>query len=713
MGASKPGADLHRYQVKHDQILLDTKPGIPPETPIELPPRWESYLRLFPYRLHVPQIYGWVPDSQARSLSPIFLLEDAPIYPCGAKLAGHSNLEGSLMPELTSLWQQSTPLRQLNWLWQIAHLWQPLTLEKVASTLLEPSLLRVDGSCLRLLELKFDPQISPSLSDLGHLWLRWKEQISTSSVADFLDHLCAQMIQEQIKNSEQLIDLLDQGLANYSQTQTRQVQIATSTDQGPSRQSNEDACYPPSGSHSTISLDASQSTKPLVIVCDGIGGHEGGEVASDLAIATLQNQTEKLFSQSGHLDAATLTDGLVRATFVANDAISDRNDVEQRHERQRMGTTLVMALGYTHELYITHVGDSRAYRITRTGCYQITVDDDVASREVRLGYALYRDALQQSASGSLVQALGMGSSSFLHPTVQRFILEEDCVFLLCSDGLSDHDRVDEIWETEIAPILNGNVDLAAASQRLVEIANTRNGHDNVTIGLVYCQVSTNQQEPVAQHWQPPSEAIVSSIATQDEVAEPAKTQLIQPRRSPFRWLAPLVTLTFLFGLGGLLLYLLVPELRARINSTTPIATVEPSPSPSASSLPTPDSPLPTESTVSNPLLEVGALVKLDQVRQNLKLLSLSGVPVGSSADSVVGEVPSGSVLQVVGKQTTADRRSWLRLKVCSVPTGAKAASKLIQAGASGWLEESTIAPFIAQNFSVNPDQLSQCTNPTP
>ncbi len=93
-----------------------------------------------------------------------------------------------------------------------------------------------------------------------------------------------------------------------------------------------------------------------------------------------------------------------------------------------MGTTLVMALAHIHELYVAHVGDSRAYWITRTGCYQVTLDDDVACREVRLGYSLYRDALEQVAAGALIQALGITSSNTLHPTVQRFPVDEDCVF---------------------------------------------------------------------------------------------------------------------------------------------------------------------------------------------------------------------------------------------------------------------------------------------
>lgn len=732
--AYQPGDLLgDRYLLKDAQILLDTQPGAPPETPIELPPRWESYSKLFSYRLHVPQIYGWIRSDKAQ---PIFLLEEAPIYPSGARSAQNSDLTGGLMPELSYRWQQSSPFRQLNWLWQIAQLWQPLSAEKTASTLLNPALLRVDGASVRLLELQFDRQ-PPDLSQLGQLWLQWKEQIPTSVIADFLTQLCDQLIQGQIQNAEQLIDLLDQGLITYGQAQTRQVQIATSTDQGPSRQSNEDACYPPGGSFLTLAVN---QPKLLAIVCDGIGGHEGGEVASNLAIATLQEQIEALLATNRTVNSAILIDGLERATAAANDLISERNDAEQRHERQRMGTTLVMGLVNAHELYVTHVGDSRAYRITRTGCYQVTLDDDVASREVRLGYALYRDAVNQPAAGSLVQALGMGSSSFLHPSVQRFVLDEDCVFLLCSDGLSDHDRVEEIWETEIAPILQGNVDLATASRRLVEVANTLNGHDNVTVALVYCQVSADQSaQPLQVDWQRSTQ---SSLSEATRLAAPAtiandslKTQLVQPRRSAFGWLPPLLILVTLLGLGSLLLYLLVPELRARFNP----ATIESPPTPSAN-LPAPTSAAPIPSSSSfNASLEVGSLVKLvpqsEAVKglatpspeerssqsgqtEGLAFVTLLSLPGSPATETIVGRVPTGSILQVVGRQIMADQRSWLRLKVCSIagdtakaPTPkASPTPKLTQAGDAGWLEEKVITPFVAKNFSVKPDQLGQCAN---
>jgi len=101
-----------------------------------------------------------------------------------------------------------------------------------------------------------------------------------------------------------------------------------------------------------------------------------------------------------------------------------------------------------------------------------------------MGYALYREALQYPSAGALVQALGMGASARLRPTINRAILDEDCVFLLCSDGLSDRDRVEQYWESEILPILAGKTTVATAGKRLVEIANTRNGHAGDEVSII-------------------------------------------------------------------------------------------------------------------------------------------------------------------------------------------------------------------------------------
>jgi len=76
----------------------------------------------------------------------------------------------------------------------------------------------------------------------------------------------------------------------------------------------------------------------------------------------------------------------------------------------------------------------------------------------------------------------------LQPRIRQFVIDEECIFLLCSDGLSDNNRVEQSWEIEILPVLEGQIDFAVVCQRLIDLANRKNGHDNVTVSLVYCQV---------------------------------------------------------------------------------------------------------------------------------------------------------------------------------------------------------------------------------
>ncbi|MCL6436952.1 MAG: protein phosphatase 2C domain-containing protein, partial [Leptolyngbyaceae cyanobacterium HOT.MB2.61] len=581
----QPGGFLgSRYLIKQEQIVLDTQPGILPELPEDISPVVEIYLKLSNWQSHVPQVFGLVKTNQKRSPGEILLLENAPIYPEGLGTGSVAPLEGTLMPALTDLWPESSGMRQLNWLWQIAQLWQPLSIQGATATLLRPELLRVEGSLLRLLELQTDSRSESSLVYLGQLWQQW-QPTTQMEIADFFAQLCQQLLQGQIWSAEQLVAVLDRALRVCGQAQSRQIQIATWTDQGPSRLRNEDACYPPSGTVLTISTgedsrrlpEISGKSLPLVIVCDGIGGHEGGEVASNLAIATIQQKLQRL--SQAPLEPTTLATHLEQATLAANDVISQRNDNEQRQERQRMGTTLVMALVQDHELYLTHVGDSRAYRISRTGCHQVTLDDDLASREARLGYALYRDALQQPGSGSLIQALGMNASSLLHPTVQHFILDEDCLFLLCSDGLSDNDRVKQHWQTELLPILEGAVDVAMASQRLVAIANQENGHDNVTVGLVYCRMNPMSQsllaplDPALAIPPPTSRDLASAASGRDSSYSPPtlRTRAIHRRSNllPF-----LLSLVGILAAAGLAAFWAFPGLRSRFS---PPVAVSPSP----------------------------------------------------------------------------------------------------------------------------------------
>ncbi len=487
-----------RYLIIRQFILFDTRPGLVPLVPeMENLHKIKAYLRLFPYRLHVPQVYGVMPLGE--SSRQVLLLEKPSL-----QINNELVTEAQLYKSIDSAWGEATSMRQLNWLWQIANLWQPLASEGVVSSLLDPLLIRPEGSIVKLLELHADSDKTPTLVDLGEFWQANLLPKTKNAIAEFLTQICDALISREIHSGEQLVAVLDQGLIELGRAENRsggifntEVKIVTRTDTGPSRQRNEDSCYPPSGSK----ISKPPQPTALAIVCDGIGGHEGGNVASNTAIEVIQQKANSLAREPrDRIDPASLIADLEQAAAAANDKISQRNDIEGRQGRQRMGTTLVMALPIAHEMYVTHVGDSRAYLITRQGCYQVTLDDDVASREVRLGYAVYRDAISQGASGSLVQALGMGSSNSLHPTAQRFVLDEDCVFLLCSDGLSDFDRVEQYWESEILPILNTDstedADIGGVVDKLTDIANTQNGHDNVTIALVHYQIKYTEPESI-------------------------------------------------------------------------------------------------------------------------------------------------------------------------------------------------------------------------
>jgi protein phosphatase len=565
-----------RYLVIHKSILLDIKPGLLPEIPeLDNLGSIKPYLKLIPHRLHIPQVYGILNLEHHQHHKKILLLERPPLITDGTVNEVH------LCNSLDTAWTEASSIRQIHWLWQLANLWQPLAMEGVTSTLLDLDCIRVEGVLIRLLELRPDIDHSPKLSQLGEFWQQLLKNAKPSITA-FLQELCDLLIKEEIKSSEQLIKVLDEGLSQLEGPQTSTIKIYTKTDPGPIRPRNEDACYPPSDTLITQPPDHNA----LAIVCDGIGGHEGGNVASNLAIETIEQQLRQLTSPADNkIDPSSLLLDLEEAVANANDKISQRNDSENRQGRQRMGTTIVMALPTAHEMYITHVGDSRAYWITRHNCYQVTLDDDVASREVRLGYALYREALQHSGSGSLVQALGMSKSNLLHPTSQRFILDEEAVFLLTSDGLSDFDRVEEYWEAEILPLLSGKTTIDNVAEKLINIANTKNGHDNVTIALVHYDVKysepdqniavdivnilTNTQAPTPNY----------TINDESEI-NTQKTQVMKKNKSVTPASVPLqlVVILGLMLLVGLLGY----WFKSQIKSSTTISL----PSPPASKLPT-------------------------------------------------------------------------------------------------------------------------------
>ena len=496
----------NRYLVKQPQIVLDTKPAQAPQAPEE-PPSWLSlYLKLLPFHLHIPQVYGYIPSPDERLNMDIWLLEygTIPLDEAGELIYPE------LLPTLGEVWSQASDLRQIHWLWQMAKLWHPLQRKAVVSSLLNPSLTRVNNQLLQLLELSKDEATAPNLKDLGAFWTGLIPT-AAANIQDFLVSLTQELESGDLDRPESLIAILDYALQHYGGGQERSYEIFTCTDTGLMREHNEDACYPPTNQAITLA----HGQNPLAIVCDGIGGQEGGEIAAQLAIETLSREINPSPTTNIEVYPDSYSLVLEQAIRVTNDLISQRNDQESRQDRQRMGTTLVMAFAQAQEMYAAHVGDSRIYWITAHSCHQVTVDDDLASREVKLGYLLYRDAIQYPNAGALVQALGMSSANNLHPTVQRLIIDQDCVFLLCSDGLSDYDRVEQYWDSEIVPLLRGEKNVTAVGESLLQLANQKNGHDNSTIALVYCRVVPAAEPVTPLVYAEVKEQIITDLNDQD------------------------------------------------------------------------------------------------------------------------------------------------------------------------------------------------------
>lgn len=111
-----------------------------------------------------------------------------------------------------------------------------------------------------------------------------------------------------------------------------------------------------------------------------------------------------------------------------------------------------------------------------------------------MGRSLYREALKRPDSGALTQAMGTREGHHLHPSVRRFIIEEDGLLVLCSDGMSDNGFVEQSWADYAELILQDKFSLESAVKSWLDFANQRNGHDNASIVLTHCQVSSSLPE---------------------------------------------------------------------------------------------------------------------------------------------------------------------------------------------------------------------------
>jgi protein phosphatase len=216
----------------------------------------------------------------------------------------------------------------------------------------------------------------------------------------------------------------------------------------------------------------------LFVVADGVGGHAAGEKASALAVRTIEDFVLDTLHWCHRLSGtdqllADFRDALKRADenlFLA---------ARDRPELRGMGTTLTLAYALGDELYIAHVGDSRCYLLRNNLLYLLTRDHTLVAEMVRRGVLQRDEAARHSMRHVVVNVVG-GSDRGVQVEVHKLPLEVGDRLLLCSDGLTEM-----VKEEEVASILQAEPEPDSACQRLVATANENGGKDNVTVVVAH------------------------------------------------------------------------------------------------------------------------------------------------------------------------------------------------------------------------------------
>ena len=211
-----------------------------------------------------------------------------------------------------------------------------------------------------------------------------------------------------------------------------------------------------------------KSDVTLAIVCDGMGGHQGGDVASTMAVSHLwHNFTEAKIARKWlevQLNAENET------ILKTADRFPDLNG---------MGTTVVLAFAFENEALIAHLGDSRAYSYADGKFLQLTQDHSLVNELVKMGQITKEQAKHHPQKNIITQALGV--SSTIDPEFADLSLSEETIILLCTDGLTN-----SLSDPQIQQILaTKDLSLKDRCNKLINEANRLGGGDNITVCLIW------------------------------------------------------------------------------------------------------------------------------------------------------------------------------------------------------------------------------------
>ncbi len=247
------------------------------------------------------------------------------------------------------------------------------------------------------------------------------------------------------------------------------LEIVVKTDPGIVRGHNEDAVF-------------ANPNQGYVILADGMGGYNAGEVASGMATMFLSSELETaLLATAAHeIDSASgqsfAHQCILDKVSTVNRAIYESS--EHNAQYAGMGTTLLLALFYDDQVTVAHIGDSRLYRLRGDSFAALTRDHSLLQEQIDSGMISAADARFSQNKNLVTRALGVDPD--VDTEIHDYTVESGDIYLLCSDGLNDMVEDEKIALT--LQMLSANLELAAT--QLIEMANDNGGRDNVSVILV-------------------------------------------------------------------------------------------------------------------------------------------------------------------------------------------------------------------------------------
>jgi len=256
------------------------------------------------------------------------------------------------------------------------------------------------------------------------------------------------------------------------------VEVFAKTDLGRTRDHNEDRFLVADLTRKSASLQPEVRNHDigprgtLLVVADGMGGAAAGEVASAMATDTIYAHLMKTWNAENEVTPQRFAYRLKEAVEVANASIHAH--AKAHPEVRGMGTTTTAAGVLNDHLYLTQVGDSRAYLIRGGEAHQLTKDQSLMQRLVEAGELTEEEAAQSERRNIILQALGPDPKVKVDLTHQE--VRRGDILVLCSDGLSG-----QVKKDEIAKIVTAAPNLSSACDQLIALANERGGPDNITV----------------------------------------------------------------------------------------------------------------------------------------------------------------------------------------------------------------------------------------